>query len=120
LPEFDKDEVRHFLRTFKEIAATRRIYIVDREKTDNALIRLGLTRTNCKEEIMSLSVLDYSSGPDPDFSRPGGAPFWVFGKTVKENEIYIKLKVVEGASKDSALCISFHIAEEPLSYPFRT
>jgi hypothetical protein len=119
LPEFDKNEVRHFLRTFKEIAASRGIHIINREKTDNTLIRLGLTRTNCKEEIMNLSVLNYSSGPDPDFSQPGRAPLWIFGKEVKGHEIYIKLKVVEGVSVDSALCISFHISEESLTYPFK-
>lgn len=119
MPEFDKDEVRSFLRYFKGIAASRGIYIVDREKTDEALIVLGLARANCKDEIMSLSVLDYSSGPDPDYSRPGGAPYWIFGKTITGKEIYIKLKVVEGLERDSALCMSFHIAKEPLFYPFK-
>ncbi len=119
MPEFDKDEVRRFLRTFKEIAASRGIYIGDREEMDKTLISLGLTKANCKDEIMSLSVLDYSSGPDPDFSRPGTAPFWIFGKMIKSEEIYIKLKVVESSNRESALCISFHTAKEPLYYPFK-
>ena len=118
MPEFDKDEVRRFLRYFKEIAASKGIYIVDREKTDRTLIDLGINRAQCKDEIISLSVLDYSSGPDPDFSRPGAAPFWIFGKMVKGIEIYIKLKVVEGIARDRAICVSFHIAEESLYYPF--
>lgn len=119
MPEFDKDEVRYFLRAFKAIAASHGVHFVDRDKTDRTLIYLGLTRANCKEELMSLSVLDYTSGPDPDFSKPDRAPLWVFGKILKGEEIYIKLKVVEGPARDSAICISFHIAEEPLSYPFK-
>jgi len=119
LPEYDKDTVRAFLRRFKEVAANHGIHIVDREETDRTLISLGFTRANCKEEIMALSVLDYSSGPDPDFSRPGSARMWVFGKDIDGQEIYIKIKVAEGEFRDSAVCISFHFSEEPLYYPFK-
>ena len=41
---------------------------------------------------------------------------WVFGKDVKGQEVYIKITLGKGAS---ALCISFHIAEHPMNYPFK-
>lgn len=117
MPEFNKDEVRRFLKRYKRIAAERGIYVVDRDKTDQTLIKLGFTRRNCRDEILSLSVLDYCSGPDPDFSRQGY--LWIFGKIINSMEIYIKLKIVQGEHTDSAISLSFHAADEPLSYPFR-
>jgi len=45
------------------------------------------------------------------------APMWVFGKTVKNKEIYIKISL--GKENTNAICISFHIAEYDLTYPFK-
>ena len=42
----------------------------------------------------------------------------VFGKDVKGREIYIKIML--GCAGSQTICISFHIAEHPLSYPFKT
>ena len=42
----------------------------------------------------------------------------VFGKDVKEREVYIKIML--GCAGSQTICISFHIAEYPLSYPFKT
>jgi len=78
---------------------------------------LGLTRGNCKDEILALSVLDYSLGPQPDLNRSGEV--WVFGKSISGLEIYIKLKIVETPSSEAAVCLSFHIAERPMAYPLK-
>ena len=42
---------------------------------------------------------------------------WVFGKDVKEREVYIKITL--GYENGQTICISFHIAEHPLKYPFK-
>jgi hypothetical protein len=42
---------------------------------------------------------------------------WVFGKNVKGQEVYIKIML--GQPGRSTICISFHIAEHPLNYPFK-
>ena len=42
---------------------------------------------------------------------------WVFGKDVKGREIYIKVMISSHTSQ--TICISFHIAEHPLVYPFK-
>lgn len=48
---------------------------------------------------------------------------WVFGKDVKDREVYIKLQIIEAIQqngmKSQTICISFHIAEHPLVYPFK-
>jgi len=36
---------------------------------------------------------------------------------VNGREVYIKITL--GASDHSAVCISFHIAEHPMNYPFK-
>lgn len=117
MAESDKAEVRGFLREFRRLAKTTGIYLVDTTKTDQTLVQLGLTRKTCKQEILGLSVLDYASGPQPDFDRPGEV--WVFGKMVEAHEIYIKLKIVRAEAHDRPICISFHIAESPLDHPFQ-
>ncbi len=38
-----------------------------------------------------------------------GPAMWIFGKQVKQQEIYIKITM--GAPGTSVICISFHIAE---------
>ena len=116
MPESSREAVRAFLRRFKSIAASRGIYFVNREKTDRTLVQLGLTRGNCKEEILALSVLDYVEGPLPDINHRGHV--WLFGKTIQAVEIYIKLKIVDTEEGDRSICISFHEAERPLEYPF--
>jgi hypothetical protein len=42
---------------------------------------------------------------------------WEFGKQVNDEEVYIKITL--GRTSSSAICISFHIAERPIQYPFK-
>jgi hypothetical protein len=117
LTEHDKGAVRLFLRAFKQALRGDRLHLVERPENIDTLRTLGLTKSNCEDEILSLSVLDYSSGPDPDADRPGY--FWVFGITIAHREVYIKLKLVELEDRAIARCLSFHFAREPLIYPFK-
>jgi len=63
-----------------------------------------------------LTVEDYCEGPLPE-DWYGSKHMWVFGKVIKGNEIYIKITL--GADGSNTLCISFHIAEHPMVYPFK-
>ncbi len=83
-----------------------------------ALAKLGITKKNLREEIMILSVENYCEGPEPDRDRPGD--IWVFGKQVGTEEIYIKLKIAQVGQEKIAKCLSFHAANFPLCYPFRS
>lgn len=47
----------------------------------------------------------------------GGSQMWVFGKTFRGKEIYIKITL--GRPNTSVLCISFHIAEHKMNYQFK-
>lgn len=111
-------EIRDFLLQFKKIMATGRgLDIVNRRENIEALAKLGLTKKNLKEEILTLSVEDYCEGPEPDRDRPG--TIWIFGKQIGSEEIYIKLKIAQVGKEKIAKCISFHAADFPLCYPFR-
>lgn len=68
------------------------------------------------EIIRSLAVTDYSAGPI--VSELGkNTEMWVFGKDVKQREVYIKISL--GFPNQSVICISFHLAEHEMRYPFK-
>ncbi|MBW2039214.1 MAG: hypothetical protein JRI46_06410 [Deltaproteobacteria bacterium] len=78
LDEEKKEAIRQFLRELKQIAtAGRGVDIVDRRKNMQSMAQLGLTKRNCIDVILSLSVEDYCDGPKPDTNRPGEV--WEFG-----------------------------------------
>lgn len=106
-----------FLNDFKKSASRYGIVLIGREKNHDFLARIGLTQQGAKTELMSLAVEDYCKGPAADRDVPGEV--WIFGKQVLGYEVYIKIKLRNGAANKGAVCISFHEAAAPLHYPFR-
>jgi len=88
----------------------------ERGKNAVALLALEITPTQRKKIIESLTADDYTEGPLED-TLYRIAEMWVFGKTYKKKELYIEISM--GASNARTICISFHVAECPLKYPFR-
>jgi hypothetical protein len=86
------------------------------------MLRLGFTEDDVKDIIAELRVEDYCDGPVHDAGGYKGE-FWIFGRSIGDLEIYIKLKVKDfdenGNKKLTTLCISFHESEKPLSYKLR-
>ena len=112
-------DVSAFLTEFKLIVTKGRgLDVIPRQPNQDALVNLELTERNRKECILGLSVYDYCSGPKPDKDRPGHV--WKFGKRIAGKEVYIKLKIAVAESAKIAKCLSFHEAEYPLIYPFRS
>jgi hypothetical protein len=113
-----KPEIARFLAAFKEeVQQGSGLYLVQRRENYRGLSELGLTKRNCVDEIIALSVSHYCSGPEPDRDQTGSV--WVFGKQIAGREVYIKLKLATDGSKMIAKCISFHAAQYPLGYPYR-
>ena len=111
-----KEDVQRFLNQMKEtIKVFGIMYRDDRGKNAQALINLEITPKYRDTVIVNLEVEDYSEGPVIDTLYRCGE-MWVFGKDVKGQEVYIKITLGKGSS---ALCISFHIAERPMNYPFK-
>lgn len=83
-------------------------------KTPKHLLDVELVpaaRTNILE---NLEPEDYCEGPLEE-TIYGTGNMWVFGKEISGNEIYIKVAM----GNNSVICISFHLAEYPLNYPFK-
>ena len=111
-----KEEVERFLARMKEkIKVFGIIYRDDRGKNNQTLADLEITPKYRDKVILDLGVEDYSEGPIVDTLNKYGE-MWVFGKDVKENEVYIKITL---DATTMALCISFHIAEHKMKYPFK-
>jgi ribosomal protein S9 len=88
----------------------------DRGKNQATLQELEIVPSYRTVVIENLRVEDYVQGPVVDeLNRLG--EMWVFGKDVKGREIYIKV-MISGVTSQT-ICISFHIAEHPLIYPFK-
>lgn len=112
-----KQQVENYL---KQLKLKIRIFGIlirdDRGKNRQTLNELEISNDNCKEIISSLKPQNYSEGPLEE-KMLGILPMWVFGKIVKDNEVYIKVSM--GIENSQAVCISFHISEHAMNYPFK-
>ena len=111
-------EVERFLSQFHEKVEIFDIIILsDREKNAKTQAALEISPNAQREVIKELCVEDYSEGPIKNILNAWG-DLWVFGKDVKGREVYIKITL--GYTNGQTICISFHIAEHPMEYPFKT
>lgn len=112
-----KQEVEHFLSDFKtKTKIFQIIFRDDRGKNAQALLDLEISPGKRKEIIEKITIEDYSQGPLEE-QMSGMAPMWIFGKNVKETEVYIKISM--GRENSPTICISFHPAEYNMNYPFK-
>lgn len=111
------EEVKTFLEQFNVKAQIFGIrFRNDREKNKETLRLLEISPLQREVIVKNLQVQDYVEGPIIDVLNKEGE-MWVFGKDVKEREVYIKITL--GYENGQTICISFHIAEKPLVYPFK-
>ena len=112
-----KQEIERFLKELKvKMKVFDILFLDDRGKNLQILHDLEISPAKHKEIIANLRAEDYSEGPLEEKMR-GILPMWVFGKEVKQKEIYIKIS--RGIENKSAVCISFHIAEHTMEYPYK-
>ncbi len=110
-------EVETFLNQFQtKMKIFGIIYRDDRGKNQKALEELEIIPSYRKVIIESLIAEDYVEGPLIDQLNKLGE-MWVFGKDIKGKEVYIKIML--GGVNSQTICISFHLAEHPLSYPLK-
>jgi hypothetical protein len=112
-----ESEVGAFLKDFKvKMKIWDVLFRDDRGKNLQALIELEITPSERKKVLEQIEIKDYSEGPLID-SLYSSAEMWVFGKTVKKKEVYIKITM--GVINSSVLCISFHVAQHKMQYPLK-
>lgn len=113
------EEVSQFLKDF---VTKSKIWDVlfrsDRINNKNTLtlLELEITYTEAKKILLGLNSEDYCQGPIPD-TLYNISDMWVFGKTIKKKEIYIKIQL--GRPNSQTICISFHFSEHKLVYPLK-
>jgi hypothetical protein len=114
-----REEVEQFLQDFIIKSKIWDVIIrVDRTNNKNLLTRLELeiNYTDIRRTLSELTCEDYSEGPIPD-KLYNISDMWVFGKTIKKKEVYIKIQL--GRPGSSTICISFHFSEHKMKYPFK-
>ena len=116
MPLPDKMEIESFLKEFKLKMETFDIFFLRREKNEQALYDLEITPQKRIEYLKKLKAEDYYRGPLNDAYDPESLPFWEFGKEIKKKEVFIKISLWKNKK---VLCISFHIAEKKMSYPYK-
>ncbi|MDN3607693.1 hypothetical protein [Kaistella yonginensis] len=109
-----KDEVSQFLRQLKSVRSVGQLFFADRSVNKQTILDLEITAKQREICINELVLEDYSEGP-LDNDQYGSSPMWVFGKTIKNKEIYIKITV----SELNVICISFHTSQYSMNYPFK-
>lgn len=112
-----KQETDSFLKNLKsKIDIFGIIFIDERQKNAQAILDLDISPNRRKEIIKELKIEDFSEGPVEEIMR-GFMCMWIFGKVVRKKEVYIKVSL--GNLNNQAICISFHIAEHSMKYPFK-
>ena len=112
-----EEDVRIFLKDFKEkMKIWDVLFRDDRGKNTQTLADLELRPIDRNKVLEKLAVKDYSQGPMEE-KMYGGADMWTFGRPIKKQEVYIKITM--GRPGSAVICISFHLAERPMRYPFK-
>jgi len=111
------EEVEKFLKELKmKMKIFGILFLDDRGKNQQTLHELEISPAQRKEIISKLKTEDYSDGPLEE-KMFGILPMWIFGKKVRDKEIYIKISM--GTDNNPTVCISFHISDYPMNYPFK-
>jgi hypothetical protein len=112
-----KQDVERYLKELKvKTEVFGILFLDDRGINQQTLHDLEISPAKRKEIIANLRTEDFSEGPLEEKMR-GILPMWVFGKEVKQKEVYIKISM--GLENKSAVCISFHVADHPMNYPYK-
>lgn len=128
--QLKEKEISEFLSELKNILQNeefnidRDLTIIKSEKrvgkkqfsTPYTLLDLDYDASDVVEHLKELTVREYSETlVDKDDLNP--PLLFVFGKNIKGKQVYIKLKV-KGDQTGHVLCVSFHYAEEKMSFPY--
>lgn len=113
---YSKEDVAKFLEQFKVKLDIYGVIFLDRDKNLDFLRMMGIMPSEREEILKEIEVNDYVS-TIPFAESLQMADMWVFGKDVRGRETYIKISI--GKVNNKVICISFHIAEQPLKYAFK-
>lgn len=110
-------EITFFLTQYKFFMNTAGGFdFIERPVNMKSLAELGLTIEQAEEVVYELTYVDYTAGPEEDIDYPNHS-IWTFGYDINGTEVYIKLS--DNFKFGKAKCLSFHISEYPMAYPYK-
>ena len=113
----DRYKIEEFLLALKAKILFSDIVYRPREKNAQALADLEITPLARNGYIENLTVEDCFSGPNQNNDEPFKPEFFEFGVNIKNNQVYIKLSL--NLPGKPINCMSFHVAERSINYPFK-
>ncbi len=93
------------------------LFLLPNQKNTKTLLELDYSAEDVVEELLKLDVSNYSHSL-LDIKNNNPPHLHVFGRIIKEKEIYIKLKV-RISNEEKIICISFHYPEHTMNYPYK-
>lgn len=93
----------------------------DEYTNENTMLELGYDTSDVVEELKTLELDNYSESII-DNVADGFKVFFVFGKKIHGQDIYIKVRMKQRKSTQDefVFCISFHFARHPITvYPYK-
>lgn len=112
-----KPDVERFLRALHGKMIVYDVAYRPRDKNLKTLIELDISPAERLSVLKGLTYQDCFAGPSKDDCIPPMPDYYEFGKVVKNQTIYIKINL--GRDNKMIDCMSFHIAERPISYPLK-
>lgn len=101
-----------------EFDITQNFLFIPRRENLQTLVDLDYDVDQVVEHLRALTVEEFSEAIiDKDNAQP---PFlMVFGRTINQKLVYIKIKIREKEDCSKVVCVSFHFADHPMSFPFK-
>lgn len=109
-----RQEVERFLNAFFPKMKIFGVLFLGRDKNDEALRMLGMSPLSRLTVLEELKAEDYVE-TIRDLTSFGD--MYVFGKDYDGHELYIKISL--GQPNRNTICVSFHIAEHEIDYPYK-
>ena len=116
MKEITISDVRNFLDSINVKIDIYGMVFVNRQRCQETMRMLGISEKVAKNIIKDLDEKDFSKYFSDDIQW--GCDLWAFGKDINGEEIYIKIGL--GLPNRQAICISFHKADFPIHYPFKS
>ena len=88
----------------------------DEHSTNYTIIDLEYDTYDVIERIRELTLSEYSE-TKIDYDDLNPPLLFVFGKTINNKLVYIKLKIKENQNK-YIFCVSFHYAKDKMNFPY--
>ncbi len=109
----DTKPISQYLKELKNALKNHKVFFLKR--AEDGIMDLGLTNEIAIKIISELSQENYVKGPEKDYI--GNNYFiWEFG-VLDVVEIYIKMS--DRKDNQRPVCLSFHKAKKPQSYPLK-